>query len=80
MSSPKHLAVSSVSDGIAKLEKDDTSVFYIPAIYLPKGAKEQDWLTLGDDGSYHVDEDLTSKKQNHNISLFKKLVDKGKNK
>lgn len=68
-----YISVDSISEGIAKCEKEDMTTFELPLSSLPEGVKEGSVLFLDRNGNYVIDAEEEKRRKQRILDLQSKL-------
>lgn len=68
-----YISVDSISEGIAKCEKEDMTTFELPLSSLPEGVKEGSVLFLDMNGNYEIDAEEEKRRKQRILDLQSKL-------
>lgn len=68
-----YISVDSISEGIAKCEKEDMTTFELPLSSLPEGVKEGSVLFLDRYGNYEIDAEEEKRRKQRILDLQSKL-------
>ena len=68
-----YISIDSISEGIAKCEKEDMTTFELPLEKLPAGVKEGSVLYINGDGNYVIDNEEENRRKQRILDLQSKL-------
>lgn len=68
-----YISVDSISEGIAKCEKEDMTTFELPLSSLPEGVREGSVLFLDMNGNYVFDAEEEKRRKQRILDLQSKL-------